>query len=162
MDALAGWSDFHVAMVGATAALAGLVIVAASVNIDKVVAVRTITSRLAVSIATLVVAIVVCGVALMPDLPLPWFGVTTVIATIPTAVFQVHAAFTLARDTHGASSGRFLRPAIGFVPILAYLAAGVLCLAGQPAGVAVSAVGTLTAIVTAILMSWIALVEVLR
>jgi hypothetical protein len=162
MDALAGWSDFHVAMVGATAALAGLVIVAASVNIDKVVAVRTVTSRLAVSIATLVVAIVVSGMALMPGLPLPWLGAATVPATIPTAGFQIHAALTLARDTHATPPGRFLRPAVGFVPILAYLVAGVLCLAGQPAGVAVGAVGTLTAIVAAILMSWIALIEVLR
>jgi hypothetical protein len=162
MDELAGWSDFHVAMVGATAALAGLVIVAASVNIDKVITVRTVTSRLAVSIATLVLAILVSGVALMPGIPLLWVGATTVVATIPTAAFQFHASFTLARDTRGSQVEQFLRSAIGFVPILAYLAAGALCLAGQPAGVLVSAVGTLTAIVAAILMSWIALVEVLR
>jgi hypothetical protein len=162
MDVLAGWSEFHVAMVGATAALAGLVIVAASVNIDKVVAVGSVTSRLAASIATLVVAIVVSGMALVPGLPLPGFGATTVVAALPAAGFQFHAASTLARDRHGPPQGRSLRSAIGFVPILAYLVAGALCLAGQPAGVGASAVGTLTAIVVAILMSWIALVEVLR
>jgi hypothetical protein len=162
MDVLAGWSDFHVAMVGATAALAGLVIVAASVNIDKVVAAGSVTSRLAASIATLVVAIVVSGVALVPGLPLPWFGALTVVAAIPAAGFQFHAASTLARDRQGPARGRSLRSAIGFVPILAYLAAGVLCLAGQSSGVGVSAAGTLTTIIVALLMSWIALVEVLR
>ena len=40
--------------------------------------------------------------------------------------------------------------------------AGALCLAGQPSGVGVSAAGTLTAIIVALLVSWIALVEVLR
>lgn len=37
MEHLEAWHDFNVAMAGATAALAGLVIVAASVNIDKIV-----------------------------------------------------------------------------------------------------------------------------
>jgi hypothetical protein len=162
MDVLAGWSEFHVAMVGATAALAGLVIVAASVNIDKVIAAGSVTSRVAASIATLVVAIIVSGVALVPALPLQWFGATIVLATIPAAGFQFHAASTLARDGQGPPRGRPLRAAIGFVPILAYLLAGVLCLAGQPSGIGLSAAGTLTAIAVAILMSWIALVEVLR
>jgi len=94
MDVLAGWSEFHVAMVGATAALAGLVIVAASVNIDKVVAAGSVTSRLAASIATLVVAIVVSGVALVPALPLQWFGAVTVVTAVPAAGFQVHATRT--------------------------------------------------------------------
>jgi hypothetical protein len=162
MDVLAGWSDFHVAMVGAAAALAGLVIVAASVNIETVVSVRTVTSRLAASIATLILAIIVSGVALVPGLPLLWLGITTVVATIPTGAFQVHAASTLAGDRRGTPTMQFLRPTIGFVPLLAYLAAGALCLVGQPAGVLVGAVGTLLAIVSAILTSWIALVEVLR
>ena len=162
MDVLAGWSEFHVAMAGATAALAGLVIVAASVNIDKVIAAGSVTARLATSIATLVVAIVVSGAALVPALSLQWFGAIIVVATIPTAGFQFHAASALAHDGQGPSRGRSLRVAIGFVPILAYLVAGLLCLAGQPSGVGVSAVGTLTGIVVAILMSWIALVEVLR
>jgi hypothetical protein len=162
MDVLAGWSDFHVAMVGAAAALAGLVIVAASVNIETVVAVRTVTSRLAASIATLILAIVVSGLALVPGLSLPWLGVTTVVVTIPAAAFQVHAASTLVGDRRGSPAVHFLRTAIGFVPILAYLVAGALCLVGQPAGVLVGAVGTLAAIVAAILTSWIALVEVLR
>jgi hypothetical protein len=162
MDVLAVWSEFHVAMVGATAALAGLVIVAASVNIDKVVAAGSVTSRLAASIATLVVAIVVSGVALVPALTLEWFGAVAVVAAIPAGGFQFHAASTLAGDGQGPPRVWSLRAGIGFVPILGYLVAGVLCLAGQPSGLGVSAVGTLTAIVVAILMSWIALVEVLR
>lgn len=162
MDVLAVWSEFHVAMVGATAALAGLVIVAASVNIDKVVVADSVTSRLAASIATLVVAIVVSGVALVPALSLQWFGAVTVMAAVPAAGFQFHATLTLARDRQGPPRGRSLRSAIGFVPILAYLGAGILCLAGQSSGVGMSAAGTLTAIGVGILMSWIALVELLR
>ena len=38
------WSEFNVAMAGATAALAGLVIVAASVNIGEIVKSRTLTA----------------------------------------------------------------------------------------------------------------------
>ena len=36
-ESLEAWSDFTVAMTGATAALAGLIIVAMSVNIERIV-----------------------------------------------------------------------------------------------------------------------------
>ena len=47
MEDLELWSEFNVAMVGATAALAGLVIVAASVNIGEIIKTRSLTARLA-------------------------------------------------------------------------------------------------------------------
>ena len=51
MDQLDAWSEFNVAMVGATAALAGLVIVASSVNIAEIIKSATLTARLAAAIA---------------------------------------------------------------------------------------------------------------
>lgn len=72
VEAVAQWSDFNVAMVGASAALAGLVIVAASVNIRKIVEATTLTSRLAAAISALVLALVVSAVGLMPDIDLVW------------------------------------------------------------------------------------------
>lgn len=159
-DALDAWSEFHVAMLGATAALAGLVIVAATVNIDKIVAAKTITARLAAAIATLVLAILTSGIALIPHIGAGWLAALLLVCTAAVTGFQVHAARTLRQDSgHGSIA---LRAALGFLPLAAYTAAGALLLAGQPVGLVFIAAGSLLAIVVAIVISWIALVEVLR
>lgn len=55
-----------------------------------------------------------------------------------------------------------LKSALGFAPIVCYIAAGVILLLGHPAGLVVAAAGALVSIVAAIVVSWVALVEVLR
>jgi hypothetical protein len=74
------WSEFNVAMVGATAALAGLVIVASSVNIAEIVKTRSLTARLAAGIAALVLAIVASGLGLIPGISAVWFGTLLIVA----------------------------------------------------------------------------------
>lgn len=159
-DALEAWREFHVAMLGATAALAGLVIVAASVNIDKIVLARSLTARLAAAIAGLVLAIVTSGIALIPGLSSAWFGALVLIVTVIAAAFQVHAARALRKDRgHGSIAAR---AGLGFLPLAAYAVAGALLLSGLSSGLVLAAAGSLLAIVVAIVISWIALVEVLR
>ncbi|MFS0853763.1 hypothetical protein [Microbacterium sp. 179-I 3D4 NHS] len=156
------WTDFNVAMAGATAALAGLVIVAASVNIGEVVKSETLTARLLAGISTLVLALIVSGLGLMPDLDPTWYGALIVVATVLLGLFQVNVARLLARDPDRADRARPLRYLLGFLPLSAYLVAGVLVWAGHPSGLYLTAAGCLLAIVAAIVISWVALVEVLR
>ena len=66
-ELLEGWADFNVAMVGATAALAGLLIVAMSVNISTIMSSPTLPARAASSIAALVLAIVAGALGLVPE-----------------------------------------------------------------------------------------------
>jgi hypothetical protein len=162
MDALEQWSEFHVAMVGAAAALAGLVIVAASVNIAEIVKANTITARLAAAIAGLVLVIVTGGIALIPDIPAGWFGVGVLVATAGAGAFQAHAARVILTDPEPRQTARGLKSTLGFIPIAAYAASGVAVFFDPPAAFVLAAVGCLVAIVSAIMTSWVALVEVLR
>jgi len=162
MDQLELWKDFNVAMVGATAALAGLVIVAASVNIAEIVKASTLTARLAAAIATLVLAITTTGVGLIPEIAPGWYGAIIVVATLLACGFQIHATATIARDRSPRVRGRLANAAIGFLPLVAFAVGGVLLLFSVPDAMIAVAVGTLTAIVSAIGVSWVALVEVLR
>lgn len=162
MGALEGWNDFHVAMVGATAALAGLVIVASSVNIAQIVKARTITARLAAGIASLVLAIVVSGLALVPSLSIPVFATAVVATALGAGAFQLHATIVIVRDPSPEARARTGKSALGFLPVAAYLAAGIVLYADPAAGLVLTAVGCLAAIVSAIIVSWVALVEVLR
>ncbi|MEV7800816.1 hypothetical protein AB0O14_17140 [Microbacterium foliorum] len=156
------WSEFNVAMAGATAALAGLVIVAASVNIGEIVKSRTLTARLLAGIAALVLALTVSALGLVPDVDEVWLGVSIIVAALLASVFQVHATRLIAGDTDPADRARPLKYLIGFLPIVAYLVAGVLVALGHPAGLYLAAAGCVLAIVSAIVVSWVALVEVLR
>ncbi|MBT2499029.1 hypothetical protein J7E25_07955 [Agromyces sp. ISL-38] len=162
-EALEGWTEFNVAMVGATAALAGLLIVAMSVNIGEIMKSPTLPSRAAASIATLVLAIVAGALGLMPG-QLTWaYGAEVLVATLVAAAFQVHAIRVISRDAHVSTGVRVLKAVSGLVPIAAFLAGAVLILAGVAgAGLVAVAIGSVLAVVAAILMAWVVLVEVLR
>ncbi len=162
MEELEAWREFNVAMAGATAALAGLVIVAASVNIDKIVKASTLTARLAAAIAALVLALVVSTVGLIPGIDAVWYGVTVIVATAAAAVFQVHATRVIMTDPEPLQTARFAKSTLGFVPLAAYLAAGIALVTAHPAGLVLMAVGCLVAITAALIVSWVVLVEVLR
>jgi hypothetical protein len=156
------WSEFNLAMVGATAALVGLVIVASSVNIGEIIKSRTLTARLLAGIAALVLALTVSTLGLVPEIEALWFGALTIVVTLVAAIFQVHATRLIATDPDPADRARPVKYLVGFLPIVAYLAAGALVCSGHPAGLYVAAAGCVLAIMSAIVVSWVALVEVLR
>ncbi len=156
------WSDFNVAMVGATAALAGLVIVAASVNIGEIIKARSLTARLAAGIAALVLAIIASGLGLIPTITPLWHGIVLLLATVVAGVFQVQATQAIFANDDPAARAKLAKSLFGFLPIGAYLAAAVAILMDHPAGPSFAAAGCILAIVTGIVMSWVVLVEVLR
>jgi ABC-type antimicrobial peptide transport system permease subunit len=162
MDALDAWSEFHVAMVGATAALAGLVIVASSVNIAEIVKATTITSRLGAGIAGLVLAIIVGGVSLIPGISAAWYGTSVLAATAGAGAFAVHAVMVITRDPDPRAQARLLKSVLAVLPLVPYAAAGVAAFFSADTALVLVAVGCLIAIVAAIVVSWVALVEVLR
>jgi hypothetical protein len=162
MEQIETWSEFNVAMVGATAALAGLVIVAASVNIGDIIKEASLTARLAAGISGLVVALVGSAIGLIPAVgPVP-YGVAMIVFALGAGVFQAQATRRIFENRHPANRMRWLKSAVGFLAPLAYLIGGALLAAGQPHGLVWFAVGSIVAIVAALLMSWIVLVEVLR
>ncbi|MGU3646655.1 hypothetical protein ACLBXX_16955 [Microbacterium sp. C23T] len=162
MEQIEAWSDFNVAMVGATAALAGLVIVAASVNIGDIIKEASLTARLAAGISGLVLALVGSAIGLIPEVgPVP-YGVAMIVIALGAGVFQGQATRRIFENQHPANRMRGLKSAVGFFAPLAYLIGGALLAAGRPGGLAWFAVGSIVAIGAALLVSWIVLVEVLR
>lgn len=163
MEALAGWSEFNVAMVGATAALAGLVIVAASVNIAEIVTEASLTARLAAGIAGLLLALSASAVGLIPAITAGAYGWVAIVVACVCAVFSVAAARRIYANRHPENRMKPVKALLGFLPPVAYAVGGVLLVIGvEGAGLAAFAVGSIVAIVAALLVSWIVLVEVLR
>ncbi|WP_295013000.1 hypothetical protein [uncultured Microbacterium sp.] len=161
-DYLDGWNDFDVAMVGATSALAGLVIVAASVNIEVIIQARFLTARLASGIVGLALALTGSALGLVPHLAPAAYGAIMIVAgAIGGAVGGV-ATRAIYANPSPENRLRPVKAAIGFVAPLAYLVGGILLLAGQPSALGWFAAGAIGAIAASLLISWIALVEVLR
>jgi len=162
-DALEAWTDFNVAMVGATAALAGLLIVAMSVNISTIMTSPTLPPRAAAAIAALVLAIGAGAFGLMPGQSVEAYGVEVLVAALLAVLFQVHAIRVITKSEPVSRSERFAKSTAGVLPIAAFLTGAVLILAGSTqAGLLSVAVGSVLAVVAAILMAWVVLVEVLR
>ncbi|WP_314856868.1 hypothetical protein [uncultured Microbacterium sp.] len=162
MGALEQWHEFDVAMLGAAAALAGLVIVAASVNIQVIIAAPSLTSRLASAISGLVLAIVVCAVGLVPEISTAAFGIVVIAASLVAAAFAVDASVRIFQNHHPENRLRAGKATVTFVTPGLYLVGGVLLLVGDAGGLVWLAAGAIAAIVAALFVSWVVLVEVLR
>lgn len=156
-------TDFNVAMVSATAALAGLVIVAASVNIGEIVKAPALTARLGSGIAGLVLALVVSAVGLAPGSGSVLHGVAALIAAGAASGFAFAAARRILAERDPRNRMRAVKGALGFVAPVAYAVGGIQMVLGEvDAAAAAFAVGALLSVVVALLISWIVLVEVLR
>jgi len=162
-EALEGWTEFNVAMVGATAALAGLIIVAMSVNISTIMTSATLPARTATSIATLVLAIVAGAFGLIPGQGTFAYGVEVLVATLIAGVFQVHAIDVIMKQTSNRASYRLLQSVAGVLPLATFLTGSVLIVVGAAsAGLVAVAFGSVLAVIAAIIIAWVVLVEVLR
>jgi len=162
-EALEAWSEFNVAMVGATAALAGLLIVAMSVNIGEIMKSPILPPRAASSIATLVLAIMAGALGLMPGQLAFAYGIEVLAATLVASVFTVHAIRMISRQSTLRRAYRFAQSLAGLVPIAAFVVGGMLLLVGSvPVGLVAIGLGSVLAVVFAIIMAWVVLVEVLR
>lgn len=88
---LAEWTDLFVACAGAGSALAGLIIVAMSVNIQKILNIPSMTSRAATTVAGLVLIVIVSCAGLVPEQPAQAFGLDVVLASACTVILAMRS-----------------------------------------------------------------------
>src|SRR5579863_10497108 len=79
MDEIApGWANFFVAEVGAAAALSGLIIVAISINLQRILSFPQLPGRAAEMLIMLVGALLACSFGLMPGQSVEMLGGETI------------------------------------------------------------------------------------
>jgi modulator of FtsH protease len=91
------WTDFFVAAAGAGAALAGLIIVAMSVNIKTILSISGMTSRAAATIGAMVLIVLMSLAALMPAQALRSFGIETICFALMASSFAAHSGYQMVR-----------------------------------------------------------------
>lgn len=156
------WKIFYSAKIGASAALAGLVLVSASINPKRIVSSPPLPSRVLEALIILFVILIASSLALTPQ-PTHFFG--TEILFVGAAAWLITSKLHL--DYRRAAAGRYVRQtvalaAVGQLATMPYLLGGVCLISSDEAGNYLLLVGILAGFAVAFTNSWILLVEINR
>jgi hypothetical protein len=157
------WSDLFVATAGASAALAGLVFVAISINIERILALAGIPERGLETVALLVAVLVVSVIGLIPGQGHSALGIELLVSALLLGAGL--ARLPAIRQGGAAPEPRAwllarLTIRYGAVLLLAVGSASVIFAAGG--GLYWVVAGIVLAVVGAVANAWVLLVEILR
>ena len=157
------WSGFFQAELGAAAALAGLVIVAISINVSRILSDPTLPGRAAETLVSPSGVLVACSFALVPHQPAAILGIEVAITGAAMAAAPpVHSDSPAALGRQGRPgyvAGRAVLAGLSCIP---FIVCGVQLCAGAPSALYWMVPGVIVSLVATVLNAWVLLVEILR
>ena len=157
------WSGFFAAELGASAALAGLVIVAISINIARILADPTLPGRAGETLIAPCGVLIACSFALVPDQAGWLLGGEIAVTGAVMALIQAFILSGVLRSgtkiAHGYIAGRAVLASLSCVP---FIVAGLLLWAGQPQALYWMVPGVIVSLIATVLNAWVLLIEILR
>lgn len=159
-----GWSEFFVAIAGAAAALAGLIIVAMSVTIKEILASTSLPSRAAATVSSMVLILVIAVLALIPHQPDVALGVEVVVASLIGLASPLVAVYRMATDSayHRSAVTITSNGFLVVVPVALAVLGGIFMIAGNPVAIGLLAAAIVLVFATSMLNAWVLLVEIQR
>jgi hypothetical protein len=157
------WQTFFSAELGALATLTGLVVVAISINLSRILAVVSLPSRAGESLVMLVGALVTASVALVPNQPPVLLGAEFSSIGFVTFIAPATNQVRLWNLLEGVTSGKqYVRLAITSIASLPFVVAGLYLIFGAGGAFYWVALGVIVSLVAGVWNSWILLIEILR
>jgi modulator of FtsH protease len=156
------WTDLFVAGAGAGAALAGLVFVAVSINIERILKLEGVAERALATVLLLLAVVIVSITGLIPGQSRTALGLELLLEGLFFAALITRLSFASLPDWRehlSWLSGRLVVAAIGTVPIAV---GGASLLAESGGGLYWVAGGIVGAIAGGVATAWVLLVEILR
>jgi hypothetical protein len=159
----ASWSDFSVAVVGASAALTGLLFVAVSINIERILHIESLTGRSLSTMILFVVPFVVGMLLLVPEQPTTALGMELIVTGIATGAVLLRVNRPGSRGQLEPRSGWLLIRLVPSVTIALFLLfAGSSLITGAGGGLYWVAPATIEAFLAGLAAVWVLLVEIRR
>jgi modulator of FtsH protease len=159
---LHAWAGFLGAVVGAGAALAGLIFVALSINLARLIVQPKLAARAGETLAVLLLAVLGAALGLMP-VGRVGFGVTLLAVATPVWGITLVLQLRQGPDSPDDPYWWFLsRVAVTLCTTLPLMLAGVSMIVGKGGGLFWLAGGVLVAFAGSVYNGWILLVEVVR
>jgi hypothetical protein len=159
----AGWESLFVAETGASAALAGLLFVAVSINLARILQGPGLPGRAGEAIALLIAVLVVSTLALVPGQSRAVLGAELLAAGLCAWALQLGIHVRAVRG-HVAPSRAVLggRIVLAQCAALPFVVAGASLLLRAGGGLYWLVPGVVLCLVVAVLDAWVLLVEILR
>jgi len=153
------WSDFFVATAGATAALAGLLFVAVSINLERILSLPGVADRALGMLVLLLGTLLVAIFALAPGQS----DLAVGLEIAGTGGLAVAVVGSLLMRIHGVQRSHLIGVAVfSFWGTVPFLVGGLSLAEGSGGGLYWILAGTVGAIAGAVSNAWVVLVEILR
>ena len=160
---LARWANFFSAEVGASAALTGLLFVAISINLTKIVANPLLASRSAKALATLTGVLLACTLCLVPELSLRGLGwALTILGAVVWLMITFWQTKASRRNPYTTFVHKLLHSILAQASALPLVICGVSLLLMRGGGLYWLVATTVFSFVAAMLDAWVLLVEIQR
>jgi len=160
---LAAWEPFFSAMIAAAAALTGLLFVAVSINLDRIVkGGKFLPARAAETVAMLLLVVAISALTLVPQ-GIRLVGLEILIIVVPMLVVTVRNQLAQRRrNPNDPLLWTISRMASTGLPAIACTIAGLSLAVGWGGGLYWLAPTALLGIVGAVYNAWVLLVEIVR
>lgn len=158
----AGWSEFYIAIGGAGAALAGLVMVGISVNLKEILAEASLPARAAAAIGSLILVVVLAGVGLIPRQPAGVLSIEVLVGTLVASIQHLISVLRMASESKNPGTTVVVRSVLAAVQLVPLLVGAVLLIAGSGSGLYWVAAGMILIIIGSVLSAWVLLIEIRR
>ena len=153
------WTDLFVAAAGASAALAGLIFVAVSINVEAILKLQGVPERALQALMQLILIVVICLLALAPGESTVALGVETLVIGLGVMLFSLKLVGVADIPQRSWWLSRVVVVVIGTLP---FVIGGISLIAESGGGFYWLLAGIVLATIGAVGNAWVLLVEILR
>jgi len=157
-----GWHDLFAAAASASAALAGLLFVAISVNLRQLLPVPVLMARAATALGTLILTLIVSIFMLVPGQSRAVLGAELLVCTVPAWLAITYGYIRVGRPEQQSRFAYGSELAIAQLAVVPVVCAGVSLVAGAGGGLYWLVPALVFVFIATALEGWVLLVEVMR